>query len=327
MNKKVLFVGDNHISTKTPENRTDNYLEASLAKLQDCLDIAEKNNVDAVVLLGDLFDRREEGPEARNGALNILLKERKYPVYITVGNHDIQSSYPLNQSSLGTLVEAGVLIKEDYVPDLGIAFAHFTPELDNQINNGLLTGNPAIIWSCHASILDKKEFYEGYAVLFDTVPLHPNTSVVIAGHIHKPMRLKRNDGKLFINPGAIGRRSANKDNLSRELQILLLEYNLEGEIFKEEYLALPSARSYTEVFNLEKIQIKKDQKKQAKEFLKNINQIKTTNWSYTVLEDKLEALKKMAESKNLSEDVIDIVISSVTYVNTDVNNRPGEFEL
>lgn len=327
MNKKVLFVGDNHISTKTPENRTDNYLEASLSELQDCLDIADKYNVDAVVLLGDLFDRREEGPEARNGALNILSKERKYPVYITVGNHDIQSSYPLNQTSLGTLIEAGVLIKEDYVPELGIAFAHFYPELDADINNGLLTGTPAVIWSCHASILDIKEFYEGHAVMFDSAPLHPTTSIVVAGHIHRPMRMERNDGKLFINPGAVGRRSANKDNLTRDIKVLLLEYNLEGKILNEEYLPLPSSKPYTEVFNLEKIELKKEQKKEAKEFLKNINQIRTTNWSYTVLEDKLEALKKMANSKNLSNDIIDVVVSAVKYVNTDDSNKPGEFEL
>ena len=61
--------------------------------------------------------------------------------------------------------------------------------------------------------------------------------------------------------------------------------------------------------------------------MKNINQIRTTNWSYTVLEDKLEALKKMANSKNLSNDIIDVVVSAVKYVNTDDSNKPGEFEL
>lgn len=69
---KVLFVGDNHISAKQPVNRKDNYLEATLAKLKDCMQIGLQRKVNAIVLLGDLFDVREEGPLARNGALNIL---------------------------------------------------------------------------------------------------------------------------------------------------------------------------------------------------------------------------------------------------------------
>jgi DNA repair exonuclease SbcCD nuclease subunit len=72
MKLNVLFVGDNHISARTPANRKDNYLEATLNKLKDCLELGVKHKVDAIVLLGDVFDTREEGPLARNGALNIL---------------------------------------------------------------------------------------------------------------------------------------------------------------------------------------------------------------------------------------------------------------
>lgn len=327
MIKKVLFVGDNHISSKTPINRLDNYMEATLSKLQDCVDIGKSENVDAIVLLGDLFDRREEGPEARNGALKILSQPRQFPIYITVGNHDIQSSFPLEKSSLGTLIEAGVLIKTDYDQNLGIAFAHFTSNLDEDIKNGFLSTIEAPIWSCHASLSDKLDRFEEFTILFESIPIHDSTKIVISGHIHHPMRQQRADGKIFINPGAIGRRSANKDNLSRDLKVLLLEYDLEGNIHNEEYLPLPSAKNHLDVFNIEKISSIKAEKKDAKEFIQRINQIKSNNWSFAIVEDKISALKVYAKSQDVEQNIIDVAIKAVEYVNTNNENKLEEFEL
>jgi len=53
--KKVMFVGDIHLSDKQPKNRLDNYCEAIKEKLTECLTLAEERQVDAVVLLGDLL--------------------------------------------------------------------------------------------------------------------------------------------------------------------------------------------------------------------------------------------------------------------------------
>ena len=47
--KKVLFVGDNHVDDKNPVNRSDNYLQATLNKLEECLNIAEELEYDAVI--------------------------------------------------------------------------------------------------------------------------------------------------------------------------------------------------------------------------------------------------------------------------------------
>ena len=39
--KKVMFVGDIHLSDKQPKNRLDNYCEAIKEKLTECLTVAE----------------------------------------------------------------------------------------------------------------------------------------------------------------------------------------------------------------------------------------------------------------------------------------------
>lgn len=324
---KVLFVGDNHICSKTPANRTDNYCEATLNKLNDCIEIGKQKKVDAIVLLGDLFERREEGSEAITGTVKILAQKRDFPVYIIVGNHDIASSFPLEKSSLGIIVEAGLLIKEDYVPELGIAFAHFTPTLDEDIKNGFLTNIPAPIWACHASLSDVANRFEEFTFLFKDTPLHEKTKVVISGHIHHPMRQQRKDGKLFINPGAIGRRSANKDNLDRDLSVLLLEYDLEGNIFNEEYLPLPSSRPSSEVFNVAALETEKLKKDNVKQFTKKIALIANNNWSYTTIDDKLIALKEIALTEKIEENVIDYALKAIKFVNDNPKYKVEDFEI
>lgn len=326
--KKVLFVGDNHISGKTPSNRLGNYLEHTLAKLNDCLEIGLNRKLDAVVLLGDLFDIREVSPEARNLTLNLLKSQPNgekwpFPVYITVGNHDIQTSFPLDKSSLGTLIAAGVLIKEDYVPELGIAFAHFEADLDNNIKQGLLASHPAIIWSCHASIGDQNSFEE-FMIPFENIPVHENNSLIISGHIHHPMSCTREDGKRFVNPGAIGRTAATKDNFKRDLKVYLLEYDLSGKIYSEEYIKLPSAKPFNEVFKLDQIAEKKSHIAEVKEFVKSVSQMKTTSWLNTNLADKLKLLEKDAKEKNLDDDVIKLIIEAVETANRDAANRANE---
>lgn len=324
---KVLFVGDNHISSKTPINRIDNYTEASLNKLSDCIDIGIENKVDAIVLLGDLFDRREEGSEAVSGTVKILNKKRDFPIYITVGNHDIMSTYPLEKSSLGIIIETGLLIKEDFVPELGIAFAHFRPSLDDEIKNGFLTSIPATIWSCHASISDSPSMFDEFTFLFEDTPLHDKTKIVISGHIHHPMRQLRKDKKLFINPGAIGRRSANKDNLERDLSVLLLDYDLNGNINNEQYFYLPSARPAHEVFNIAAIETDKLKKTNVKQFTQKIALITNNNWSYTNIEDKIIALKKIAETEKIDSKVIDYAIKAIKFVTDNPKSKSEEFEI
>jgi DNA repair exonuclease SbcCD nuclease subunit len=294
--------------------------------LLDCLNIGVEEKVDAIVLLGDLFDVREVSPEARNLTLQTLKcqpsgKAWPFPIYITVGNHDIASSYPLDKSSLGTLISAGVLLKEDYVPELSIAFAHYEPDLDSDILNGKLANHPALIWSCHASIGNQVDRFEEYMILFDDIPVHPNNMLVISGHIHHPMKCFRKDGKKFVNPGAIGRTAATKDNLNRLLKVYLLEYDLDGNIHNEKYILLPSAKSFEEVFKIEEIQNKKAHKEDVRDFVKSISVMKANNWYYLHTEDKVKVLKSDGKKDDLNDMIIDIAINAFVEVRSELDKE------
>jgi exonuclease SbcD len=318
---KVMFVGDIHLMDKQPKNRLDDYSLAIRTKLIECFEIAEERKLDAVVLLGDLFEVCEVGALLRNQTLNILNggpngnKAWSFPIYICVGNHDLDSSSNLEKTALGTLISAGCLVKTDYSPSLGISFAHYHPSLDRDIKAGLLTTSSAIIWVCHASISNKLDRFGEYTFLFEDTPLHPNTSLVISGHIHHEMKQTRSDGKRFINPGAISRYSASRDNLEKDIEILILDYTLDGEILNEEYIKLKSAKPASEVFKLEEMKAAKDLKKDTLEFKIKVANMRTHSWQFTTLEDKLAALKVMAKQSDISEEITNIVIDAVRKVN------------
>jgi DNA repair exonuclease SbcCD nuclease subunit len=319
---KVMFVGDIHLMDRQPKNRLDDYSLSIRTKLIECLQIAEERKLDAVVLLGDLFEVYEVGPLLRNQTLEILKglpngnKPWSFPIYICVGNHDLDSSSNLEKTALGTLISAGLLIKTDYEPSLGISFAHYTPSLDREIKQGFLTTSSAIIWVCHASISTKLDRFAEYAYLFEDTPLHPNTNLVISGHIHHEMTQTRSDGKRFINPGSISRYSASRDNLEKDIKILILDYTLDGEIQNEEYIKLKSAKPASEVFKIEEMQAAKELKKDTHEFKLKVANMRTTSWQFTNLDDKLSALKAKAENANISNEIIDLAINAVKTVNT-----------
>jgi DNA repair exonuclease SbcCD nuclease subunit len=317
-----MFVGDIHLMDRQPKNRLDDYSLSIRTKLIECFQIAEERKLDAVVLLGDLFEVYEVGPLLRNQTLEILKgipngnKPWSFPIYICVGNHDLDSSSNLEKTALGTLISAGLLIKKDYEPSLGISFAHYTPSLDREIKQGFLTTSSAIIWVCHASISTKLDRFAEYAYLFEDTPLHPNTNLVISGHIHHEMTQTRSDGKRFINPGSISRYSASRDNLEKDIKILILDYTLDGEIQNEEYIKLKSAKPASEVFKIEEMQAAKELKKDTHEFKLKVANMRTTSWQFTNLDDKLSALRTKAENANISNEIIDLAINAVKTVNT-----------
>lgn len=311
--KKVLFIGDQHIWHITPPNRLDVYSEAIIAKMRECLfDIAPSKNVDAIVLLGDLFEKPEPNAIVRNQVLR-MFKECTIPIYALEGNHDKDSADDLNKTALGTLFDAGILIRSDYEPSLGIQFWHYTKSLDSEIQSGCMTSSSAIIQCAHASISTELDRFGEYLFLFEKTPLHPNTSLVISGHIHHAMEQVREDNKKFVNPGAISRYASSKDNLEKQIQVYYLEYSLDGTIIDEEYIPLKSARPASEVFRLDEIELNKAHKLETKKLIEKMATITTNNWSHTNIDDKIAFITLEAREAQMNNKSIEIIVDALKY--------------
>lgn len=311
MNKiiKAIFVGDTHGDDNTPDKRKDSYLESCLEEMQECVNIADSRGCDLVVHLGDVFHRIEPGPLIRNGYLKILSKA-KTPWYTVIGNHDVKHNlayYP--QSSIRTLIEAGVINSGDSIEEFGVYLAHHTAELNDKLRDGYLLDKDYPIIAAHATIT-LGPFFGSY-VLFDEVKTHKNNKLIVCGHVHDAMESDRSDGVKFINPGSVCREKLNEANKVKVPKILYVEYDLAGKIYKTEYIVLECCKPASEIFKIEETQLIKDNKKDTQQYIK---QISTMNL-FMEDTDIYESLKQSAKLKNIDDKVVDLAIQTLTAVN------------
>jgi DNA repair exonuclease SbcCD nuclease subunit len=311
-----MFVGDNHCDSATPPSRFDDYCITSALELQECLEIARDQNCDGVNLLGDVFNRMEVGGESRNLVLKVLKQGNNgsswpFKIFVTVGNHDIaHDPANLEKSALGTLIIAGAVEKVDYDEEFGIAFGHFIPHFERHITDGILMKTPALIWSVHGSITTQPIF--GKYVLFEDVPLSKKTRLVVAGHIHFPMESVRADGVRFVNPGNVGRYQATKENMSREIQVVIVDYDRDGSRIEAEYFPLKSALPADQVFHVKKIQDKKDKDAEGIQFIKQVGQL--SGWVKMSSGDKYQSLRESGTIKKIDEKVVDVAVATLQEV-------------
>ena len=181
--KKVVFVGDIHADDCTPRSRKDNYLNAILEKLKEILFFSHDNKVDAVVLLGDIFDKIEPSGKCRNIILRALQgslwnKKWQFPVYIVEGNHDNKNSpQNLEYSAVGTLIHTNIIQYVNDIPELSIGIGNYYVGIESDLKNGKFSDKNCLIFACHANIVDKPMIFEH--VLFKDIGKKPEKKRVM----------------------------------------------------------------------------------------------------------------------------------------------------
>ena len=322
--QRKLFIGDNHIDNITPTSRCDNYMEATLDELQESLEIAKKYKCGSVIFLGDIFHRMEVGAWCRNAVIRILRADKDgspwpFRKLVCIGNHDVDHNLQnLKKSSLGTLLEAEVIEMVDEDEDLRISFCHFRNSLVNEMKAGLLKETSMPIVVVHASVVLAP--YHGDYVLFDELPLSNETKFVIAGHIHFPMESSRRDGKLFINPGNVGRERATKENMSRVPRVLLLEHNEDCSQHRQKYLTLERSAQPDDIFRVEQIQERKKVQIDTKEYIQRVSQIS----AWGDIEDKYDSLRVSGKIKQLDSEIVELAVETVKIVNDEKMKKKSQ---
>lgn len=311
---KTLFVGDNHMTDSIVPMRTDNYGESCLRELKECLTIATECHCDLIVFLGDVFNKLRVGQEYLNSVLRMFAGDYQgnpwpFRKIVIIGNHDIYHNmqfYP--ESALCALESAGVIEVTDSLPEYGIAFESFSANLDSRIANGLFATDSRrpIIWAAHASVTNKQIF--GNYILFEDLRVNPECKLVVTGHIHEPMESKREDGVIFINPGNVGRYSATKENMGRDVRVLLTEHSLDGNHLNYSYKTLLSALPSSKVFKVREIQERKDTKRETGQFLEQAMQLST--WSGSS-QDRVSEIRTAAKIKGIAEKVANCAADAV----------------
>ncbi len=232
---KILTVGDLHARDTNPSSRKYDYKQAILAKLMEIRRIANEEKADVTIFLGDIFDQKR-GARVSDFLRQQLIKHFMYwpgSALVVPGNHDMGAKGidSLGNQPLGTLYASGcirpltngetldngntVLIPRPYNEKRDADPTYYS--LDEDIDySGKLT-----IMFCHGSVLDPGNDRPYDFVSFSDIPNRPD--ILVTGHIHENLGIVNDDGHLFINTGSIGRNAKTQANLTRKVQVALID--------------------------------------------------------------------------------------------------------
>jgi predicted phosphodiesterase len=206
----LLFVGDPHLWTFTPDKRLDNFSETVLKKLEEIVEIANANNL-IIVILGDLFHKHEENNISLLTKLTRIFKKAKYTPITAEGNHeksqtklsdDVATSLLRESETIYTMEKNGLWGKFHF-SDGSKCFLGSTPygeKIPKEITSPEL--NTPVIWLTHHN-LDFGDSYPG------VVPIHEikGVSMLVNGHIHQTKIPRKLGNMIAYNPGNISRLS------------------------------------------------------------------------------------------------------------------------
>lgn len=309
---KILWTGDWHLRGTTPRNRTDNYKEAIKEKLLEIFNLAKYRQVDAIVTAGDTFHT----PEVATGVLlefAELLEKSPVPIYTTAGNHDI---YGYN---LDTYQRTSLRVLEKLVPQLtvvndpsypiilgkpGVAvqltFTPYSAEIDKNgygYSPEVMTEGSFKIHVAHGMLLDHTPPFDRFTLVQE---VRSEADLVLTGHDHTGYGVyKRSDGKTFVNCGAICRLSASQQEISRPVEVMLIDVRSKVD-FQLEPLPLQSAKPGDQILDRGAIEAQQERQYAMEEFA---TLIKASNGE-KVLVDINAIIEAIAEKENFRPDVV-----------------------
>jgi exonuclease SbcD len=268
---KILVVGDLHFRSVNPRARKDNFEEALLKKLNEVGVIASKVDAQALVFAGDLFDSPNVSLSTV-GKLAIFLQSLELDVYAVCGNHDIPAGNrdAILRTPYGLLRELGIIQDVDrnyeWIPGVtagwsdvritGSGYDALTDTAeghDYDCDDRLFSSDKKIhIHVVHSMLLPSAPGFPMRHTLIDDV--ETSADVIVCGHYHTGFGIiKRKDGKLFINPGALCRLSASEAEMSRTIQVAVIDADQRTGEVSATMIPLISARPADEVLDRESI--------------------------------------------------------------------------
>jgi hypothetical protein len=171
------------------------------------------------------------------------------------------------------------------------------------------------ILAAHCSIT-LGPYYKDFVTL-EELDVNPKTRLVVAGHIHSPMRGRRNDGLMYIDPGSLCRRKVTTENLIRRPSVLLVDYELGGEIIHAEEVELVRPLGAADIFLTQLASDKKKRKEVQAESIKSLASL--SGWIDDT-EDPLQSLESSGLVRGIGSDAIGLVISTIQ----SIHQRRGE---
>lgn len=308
---KILFFTDTHYTGKSPVNRKDNLLLTSIEKTKEIIQIAKEEVVDVIIHGGDMFDTPDVA-DSIAGEIGALYMQFPQKVYVVAGNHDLRGNNynTLPQTKLGLLDKLNIVhvikpkerIEITKGKDKVIITAQSSDYKSIDDLKILNDEDAILIHVVHAMITDTQPFPNCITIneLLDT-----KAHITLSGDYHIGWGIKNINGKYFINPGALVRKTIALSDMNRHPQVVIITIN--NSIINAVLHPLVTAKSYQEVFDLEKVELERKYQEKLMEFK---NSLDNTDFLHFSTNFK-ELIKNFAMTKHLEEEVIQEVYKKI----------------
>ena len=233
------MVADTHWRGTSPRGRLDDFWETCRRKLHEVVALTRELRVDALLHLGDFFDRPDLAPGVVR-EFAVIMRQCQVPVYGIAGNHDVYGHNPdtLPRTLLGLMEAMGgpillapgekVMLTGDVTVQLtGAPFRYDIDDGDG--HHYVVDKDPRADVAIHLAhgMLLEKPWVEGLEyTLIDRVAARTQADLTLVGHYHlgySRLPLEPVPGHLFVNPGALVRLEASAAEMRRQPQVVLVE--------------------------------------------------------------------------------------------------------
>lgn len=316
---KFIYLTDPHVRVQSPTYRLDDYYKTILSKLDYARHLGEENGVVGTIIGGDLLDRPDVPYTTLSGLCEVLRKF-KTPVYVVLGNHDVYGYNPntFHRTALSVLEASGlihrlsmeetVLEQDDTCVCLTGVDAHSALDKNGQVSDYIDV--PRIIDNCvyiHVvhGFLAVRPWPMVPVTTIDSI-INTNADIVLTGHEHSGFGVIEKNGRLFCNPGALGRVTASVGDVNLEVKVALIEVC--GMDKKIELLKFPPniARPASEVIDRAKLEQDKEHKQTLLSFSTKAKET-MQKFDFNAGFNLYGILNHMIEEENISEEISEII--------------------
>ncbi|MBA4494416.1 exonuclease SbcCD subunit D [Paenactinomyces guangxiensis] len=241
---RLLYLTDTHIRGTSPRSRTDNFQETIRRKLEEVIEIAEREQADFILHGGDVFDRPNLSPAVVREFAS-LFRRFRVPIYAIAGNHDIFGHNPstIDRTMLGLLDAFGTLQligegekvpleKDGLLVQLSGQPFHYDLDkrdasLDYQVQNEI--GARYCIHMVHGMLVEKA-LPDGVVHTMVNQVWSDTVDILLTGHYHTGFPVQQQNGRYIINPGALARINNHPSEMKRMPQVALIDLKEEIQV-------------------------------------------------------------------------------------------------
>lgn len=297
---KFIHTTDIHIMGRTPKYRKDDFLKTALEKIKWVQDYAESVGATAILCTGDLFDRADTAYSVLNDVMPVL-QSSKVPWISIIGNHDEYGYNPetISRTPMGTLFSSGILKYVSYENPIiyspnftstdGVVITGCDSNIltdnreDKEYDYGILDGRTICktltpeesvitIHLSHGFLANKNWGDKIHHTRIEEIYEKVKADIILCGHEHSGFGIVRtSNGKLIINPGALGRITAGVGDINRNVNIA--EITIDNGVADAVLIPVEIAKDAEEVIDIEKAKEEKERVQILNNFSQAIREV------------------------------------------------------